>query len=413
MTGDEPRLRRAAAAPRSRATVPIALLAFVGLGIPDGMLGVAWPSIRATFDEPLSGLGWLLLAGTCGYLTASSASGFVSDRLGTGVLLMGAAAASSAAMLAFAIVPVWPLLLLGALVLGLGGGAVDAGANAYMALAHGTGPMNLLHACYGFGAAIGPLAITATLAGGRSWRAPYAGMIGLELALLAAFALTARSWSGRRTATALSGPPAAAPRWTLLSVGLALFFTYTAIEVATGQWSYTFLTAARAIPTAGAGLAVSAYWAGLTVGRLGAAVVGRRLGLLRLLHASVVLTLAALALFWWAPAPAGGAGLVLAGVGLAPIFPALVTLTPPRVGESAAARVVGLQLGAAGAGGSLGPAAIGLVLQRGGAGLLAPCLMAGGAALAALHLAAAWLARPRAGRPPAFPPPEREVRVGD
>jgi fucose permease len=175
---------------------------------------------------------------------------------------------------------------------------------------------------------------------------------------------------------------------------MALFFVYTGIEVAAGQWSYTFLTMARDAPAAAAGLAVSAYWGGLTAGRIGAALLGKRVAPLPMLHASVALVVVALALFWWSPVPAVGlAGLVLAGVGFAPIFPMLVTLTPRRLGEDVAARAVGVQLGAAGSGASLAPAAVGVLLQRSGAGLLAPCLMAGGIALAVLHAAAVGLDR--------------------
>jgi len=371
------------------------LLAFVVLGLPDGMLGVAWPSIRATFDQPLGALGQLLLVGTAGYLSGSGVSGFLTDRYGTGVLLVGSAIALSAAMLAFAAAPAWPLLLAGALALGLGGGGIDAGANAYVTLRHGAGTMNLLHACYGVGATLGPLAVTAALAGGVSWRVPYAGMLGLEMALLAVYALTFRLWGGRRRERAAAAG-AVPGRWLLVAVSLALFFAYTAVEVAAGQWSFTFLTVARDEPVTAAGLAVSAYWGGLTAGRVAAALLGGRVRPITLLHVSVVVTVASLGLFWWSPSPALGlAGLVLAGAGLAPIFPALVTLTPSRVGEGLAARVVGLQLGAAGSGGSLGPAGIGVLLQRGGVGLLTPCLLAGGAVLAALHVAATLLARPR------------------
>jgi fucose permease len=378
-----------------RATIPIALVAFVALGLPDGMLGVAWPSIRATFHQPLAALGQLLVVGTAGYLTGSGGSGFLTDRFGTGILLVGGAAASAAAMLAFAAAPSWPLLLLGGLVLGLGAGAVDAGANAFVALRHGVGTMNLLHACYGVGATLGPLAITGALSTGLSWRVPYVAMVVAELALLVAYAVTSRAWGGRRRERAAAAGPVPG-RWTLLGVSLALFFVYTGIEVSAGQWSFTFLTMARHAPLAAAGLAVSAFWGGLTAGRVAAALAGGRLRPLPLLNVSTATTIVALALFWWSPHPAVGlAGLVLAGVGFAPIFPALVTLTPGRVGEALAARAVGLQLGAAGSGASLTPAAIGLLLQRGGAGLLAPCLLAGGAVFAVLHVGATMLARGR------------------
>lgn len=378
-----------------RWALPIALVAFVALGLPDAMLGVAWPSMRATFDQPLAALGQLLLAGTFGYLTGSTASGFVSDRFGTRAVLVGSALAWAAAMLAFAAAPAWPLLLLGIVALGIGGGGIDAGLNAFVALRHGPGAMNLLHGCYGIGATIGPLVLTAVLAGGRSWRLPYVGLLALQLGLVVAYALTGRAWGGRRPPRGAASRPVAIP-WALAAAGLALFFVYTGVEVATGQWSYTFLTTARAAPPTAAGVAVSAFWAGLTVGRFGAALAGRRVAPLALLHASVVVTIVALALFWWSPAPAVGyAGLVLAGVGLAPVFPALVTLTPRRVGEDVAARVVGLQLGAAGSGASLAPAGVGVLLQWGGTALLAPCLLAGGVVLAALHVVAVALSRGR------------------
>jgi fucose permease len=378
-----------------RSAMPIALVAFVALGLPDAMLGVAWPSMRVTFDQPLAALGQLLLAGTFGYLTGSTASGFLSDRFGTRTVLIGSALAWATAMLAFAAAPAWPLLLLGMVALGIGGGGIDAGLNAFVALRRGPGAMNLLHACYGIGATIGPLVLTAVLAGGRSWRLPYAGLLVLQLVLVVAYTLTPRAWGGRRPPREAAASPVAIP-WVLVAAGLALFFVYTGLEVATGQWSYTYLTTARAAPPTAAGVAVAAFWAGLTAGRLGAALLGGRLAPATLLHASVAITIVAMALFWWSPAPAVGyLGLVLAGVGLAAVFPALVTLTPRRVGENVAARVVGLQLGAAGAGASLAPAGVGVLLQWRGTALLAPCLLAGAAALAALHAVATALAARR------------------
>src|SRR5262245_14949794 len=130
------------------------------------MLGVAWPSMRGTFGQPLAALGLVLLGLTCGYLAASAASGFVEVRLGTAAVLMAGLAASAVGTLAFATAPSWPLLVLAAFFLGLGAGSVDAGANAYVALEHGVAPLNLLHAGYGLGAALGPAVMTVLLAAG-------------------------------------------------------------------------------------------------------------------------------------------------------------------------------------------------------------------------------------------------------
>ena len=377
-----------------RSTVSIALVAFVALGLPDGMLGVAWPSMRTTFGQPLAALGVVLLGLTCGYLTGSAASGFVEARLGTAAVLAAGFSASACAMVAFAAAPAWPLFVGGALVLGLGAGSVDAGANAYVALEHGVRPLNLLHACYGVGAAAGPAVMTALLIAGAVWRLAYVGMVAAEVALLAAVAVTWRSWSRIRHSSAPNRRPGVRVPMALVGVSLAMFFVYTAVEVGAGQWSYTFLTHARAAPIQAAGLAVSGFWAGLTLGRLAAAAAGGRLGPLGLLHASVAVTVAALALYWWGHwLPVELPALAAAGFGLGPIFPALVALTPARVGEAAASRVVGLQIAAASAGGSLGPAGIGLVLQGGGPALLTPCLVAGAAVLTALHLATSLVVR--------------------
>ena len=378
----------------ARSAVPITLVAFVALGLPDGMLGVAWPSMRTTFGQPLAALGVVLLGLTCGYLAGGAASGFVEARLGTAAVLTAGFTASACAMLAFATAPDWPLFLAGALVLGLGAGSVDAGANAYMALEHGVGPLNLLHACYGLGAALGPALMTVLLAAGAVWRLAYAGMVVAELALLAAVVITGRSWSRTPPSSVPNRRSSGALPLAIVGLSLAMFFVYTAVEVGAGQWSYTFLTGTRAFPIEAAGLAVSGYWAGLTLGRLAAAATGDRLGPLRLLQASVAVTVAAFALYWWADwMPVELLALAAAGFGLGPIFPALVALTPSRAGEAAASRVVGFQIAAASAGGSLGPAGIGVVLQGAGAGLLTPCLAAGAAVFTALHLATSLITR--------------------
>jgi len=322
------------------------------------------------------------------------ASGFVEVRLGTAAVLTAGLAASAAAMLAFASAPSWLLLVLAAFVLGLGAGSVDAGANAYMALEHGVGQLNLLHACYGLGAALGPAVMTALLAAGLVWRLAYAGMVAVELALLVAVGSTWRSWSGTCRTPARKGKPGAAVPFALVGASVAMFFVYTGVEVAAGQWSYTFLTASRAVPHPAAGLAVSGYWAGLTVGRLAGYATGDRLGPLRLLHISVAVTVAAVAIYWWGHSPvAAVAALAAIGAGLGPIFPSLVALTPLRVDEAAVSRIVGLQVAIASAGGSLGPAAVGVVLQGKGPGLLPACLAAGTAVLLSLHLVTTVAAR--------------------
>lgn len=152
----------------------VALAAFVMLGLIDGALGVAWPSIRGTFGRGLSDLGLLLFFGSAGYVIASTGYGWLHEKLGTGVLLSGGSVVLVLGMAGVAAAPVWGVVAASAVLIGLGGGLVDTGMNAHAALAFDVGSINLLHACYGVGATLGPVAITISLVagipGGRGMR---------------------------------------------------------------------------------------------------------------------------------------------------------------------------------------------------------------------------------------------------
>ena len=145
----------------------LASLAFVSLGLPDGLLGVAWPSMRADFGLPLDALGVLLAAFTSGYVSASFAGGRLLARLGLGALLAVSCFLTGLSLLGYALAPAWGMVVALALVAGLGAGGIDTGINTYAAERHGPGMLNWLHACYGIGAAGGPAIMTAVLATAR------------------------------------------------------------------------------------------------------------------------------------------------------------------------------------------------------------------------------------------------------
>src|SRR5439155_1321913 len=175
----------------------------------------------------------------------------------------------------YAVASAWPVMVACALLAGLGAGAIDARINAFAAARFSAGVVTWLHACYGVGAMLGPLLMTATLAAGLGWRWGY-GLLGLLLAGMAlAFALTLALWrlspdtgGSRRDTEGLVATLTYAPVWP----GMALFFLYTGLEVTAGQWSYTLLTEARGVAPTTAGVAVAAYWGSLTVGRVVAGV---------------------------------------------------------------------------------------------------------------------------------------------
>ena len=396
---------RAVPAPIVRTSVLLlAYFAFISLGLPDGLLGVGWPSIATEFRVGTDAVGLLLFAGTAGYLVSSVAAGFSIARLGVGRLLAGSTALASLALAGYAVSPAFAFLVPCALIAGFGGGAIDAGLNAYAAGAFGPKHMYWLHAFFGLGVAIGPLIMTGVLSGGLSWHWGY-GIVASGQALLAvAFAVTARSWAqhGAQRPAAAPGAearPAAgdAPAKTRIAVTLAIpavwlsaaaFAVYVALEISAGLWAFLFLTDGRGISAAVAGICVSAYWASLFVGRVVQGFIVERVGTTRILVGSLLGLLTGSALVA-VPGPGwlAVAGLMVIGFAAAPVFPLLTLTTKDRVGAAHADRAIGLQIGASGLGGALIPAGVGVLIDRVGEQALGPSLVALSLLLIALYAA--------------------------
>ncbi|SCG17323.1 Fucose permease [Micromonospora echinofusca] len=389
-------------APPRASLLLLAYLAFVSLGLPDGLIGVGWPSIRADFGVPTEAVGLVLTAGTAGYLTSSVLAGFTLARLGVGWLLAGSTLLASLALTGYALTPGLILMVGCALVLGLGSGAIDSGLNAYAAGAFGPRHMNWMHAFFGLGVALGPLIMTGALSAGLSWRWGYGLVAGAQLALAAAFALTVRAWRDRTPARGPAGPAtgkaAVAPpavtrvretlRLPAVWLGAAAFAVYVAIEVAAGLWAFLLLTEGRGLGAAVAGVCVSGYWGSLFVGRVVQGVVAERLGAATVLRGSLVgMALGAVLIALPAPAWVAVAGLFVVGFAAAPVFPLLTLTTVERVGTAHADRTIGLQIAAAGLGGALVPAGIGVLLGNTSVELLGPALVVLTLGLIALHTA--------------------------
>jgi fucose permease len=189
----------------------LAYLAFISLGLPDGLLGVGWPSIRSEFTVPTEAVGLLLTSGTVGYLVSSVVAGFSIARLGVGWLLAGSTALASLALAGYAASPALPSMIGCALLLGLGSGAIDAGLNAYAADAFGPRHMNWMHACFGLGVAAGPMIMTAVLGADLAWRWGYGIVAAAQAVLALAFVLTVGIWTRRPPAPAAAVPVSAPP----------------------------------------------------------------------------------------------------------------------------------------------------------------------------------------------------------
>jgi len=365
--------------------VAVALVAFVLLGWADGSLGVAWPTMRSSFTRPLSDLGLLLAFGSSGYLSASAGYGWAHRRAGTGRLLVIGCALFGIGLTGVAIAPAWAMVAISAILLGLGGGLIDTGMNAHAALAFDVRSINLLHGAFGVGATIGPLVMALSLGAGLAWRGGYGLAAIAQLAVVLVVWRSRGEWAGAEVVSGeddLELPRRLVRRWAML----VLFFLYTGVEVATGQWSFTLLTEARGLSTASAGFWVAAYWGGLTAGRFGVGSVGGRFKPSSILDGSVVTAVVGVAILWLDPLGLGYAGLPVAGLGFAAVFPTLVSLTPARIGRSRSTSSIGYQMAAANVGAATIPWVLGAVAGAAGLTALGPGLFVAVTALAIAHL---------------------------
>jgi fucose permease len=368
-------------------TATIAFGGFVILGLPTGMLGIAWPSIRAELDAPLAGLGVVLAAMTVAQFGSSALSGVVRQRFGTIALLLVPTALAAGGLLLFTLAQTWPTIILAAAVLGAGLGLLDAAFNTEAALRRGIRFMAALHASWAVGATLGPALIGLVLVVAGSWRLGYAvaalAFVGFAIATYLVRGDLAAAPETEDAPIAASG----ARRWSVM--GAALMFVYVGIELGAGQWSFTRLTADGALSDGLAGLAVFLYWSALATGRIALAFFGTRVSAEMLIDLSVAGTFAGALAFWMLPAPiAALLALPSVGFSLSVFVPVLLYLIPRRVGRTAAPHVIGYLVAAGMIGGAVLPAAIGLVLQSTGVASLGICLSALAAIFGLLHIAA-------------------------
>ncbi|MGB6422188.1 MAG: MFS transporter [Anaerolineales bacterium] len=345
----------------------MAFLSFVSLGMYEGSLGVAWPSIRHDFGLPLDYLGMLLVASTCGVLVSSFNSGWLLSRIDFGVLLVTANLLRAAGMLGYVVVPEWWMVIASALLVGLGAGTIDSGMNTFVAARYSSGPLNWLHACYGLGAMTTPLIITRLLANGQDWRLGFIIIAVLQIILAFYFAFNLKHWPSRlllndaQNNTQERAPSSLTLGMLIVWLGIAVFFFSTGVELSVGQWSFTLFTESRAVSVNRAGLWVSIFWGSLTFGRILFGFITERIGPTRLLRLGMVGMILGTLLLWLNPANLlGFSGLALIGFSIAPIFPVMIGLSPARFGQQNAANAIGFQVAAAYLGSALIPALVGV-----------------------------------------------------
>lgn len=348
------------------------LLSFVGyiaLGMPDAVIGPAWPSLRAHFDLPVDALGAVLITTTTGSVIASTGTSWILRRMGIGHLLTASCLVTAASLTGYVFAPAWTVFVLMGLLSGIGAGAIDTAINTFAALRYSARVVNVLHAFYGVGAAAGPAIMTAMLVTNRGWQAGYGVIIALEVALAIAFFLTRAQWPTPQSSTEHHRDVSLLQTMRLGRVQLSMlvFFVYTGCEAAVGAWAFSLLFEARDFSTSTAGAAVTIYWIGLFASRLGYAFLPSGTNPVRVIRASIVSAFAGIVVLMLDLSPVIDiATIALIGFASGPIFPSLISTTPARVGENHTANTVGLQIAMASMGLALIPSLCGVVAARAG-----------------------------------------------
>lgn len=348
----------------------LSFIAFISLGLPDGLLGVAWPGIRSHFDLPLDALGGVLIFSTGGYMLSSFFSGVLIRRLGIGGLLSLSCAATASALFIYATAPCWWVFVMFAAVGGLGAGAIDAGINTFVAQNHSERMMQWLHASFGIGVTLGPIIMTAGISLTSRWQIGYFFVAAAQGVLAIIFLFTKKMWGDIQTNNRNNHP--AENEATLFEtirkipalLSMLMFFIYTGVELGLGLWAYSLLTGSRGIAPNVAGFITSSYWATFTIGRILAGWYTGKIPVRKVIYISVALAIIGVILLYTNLGQLTTIlGFTISGFAVAPIFPALVSDTESRVGPRHQANTIGMQIACAGLGAALLPSLAGVLAR--------------------------------------------------
>lgn len=373
--------------------LPVIYLTFISLGLPDSLLGTAWPVMHVDLGAPVAAQSLISIIISCCTIVSSLLTARLVRHLGTGRLTVLSVALTAAAILGFSTTGAFWQLCLIAIPYGLGAGAIDAALNNYVALNYGARHMSWLHCCWGIGASVGPLVMGWALGASMGWPGGYLAIGAVQVAITVVLLLSVPLW--RQAAdtdsagegkgknkdededkAANEGTGGAPTNRELLSLpgaraAIGSFGTYCALEGSIGLWIASYLTMARGIDASTAASIVAQFYLGITLGRLVSGFIAQWLtseNQIRLGQALVAVGLIGLIVL---DGPlAAGACVLVAGLGCAPIYPSIVALTPKRFGERASQGLVSLQMACAYAGSMLVPPIFGLVAGAGGSPLI-------------------------------------------
>lgn len=367
--------------------LPIIYLTFISLGLPDSLLGTAWPVMHVDLGAPVAAQSLISIIISCCTIVSSLLTARLVRRLGTGRLTALSVALTAVAILSFSVTNAFWQLCLIAVPYGLGAGAIDAALNNYVALNYGARHMSWLHCCWGIGASVGPLVMGWALGGRMGWPGGYLAIGAVQVAITVVLLFSISLWrraagagpagEGESESGAEDGEKSSTPtNRELLSLpgaraAIGSFGTYCALEGSIGLWIASYLTMARGIDASTAASIVAQFYLGITLGRLISGFIAQWLTSENQIRLGQALVAAGLTGLIMLDGPlAAGACVLVAGLGCAPIYPSIVALTPKRFGQRASQGLVSLQMACAYAGSMLVPPIFGLVAGAGGSPLI-------------------------------------------
>ena len=372
----------------------IIYLSFISLGLPDSLLGAAWPTMYPQLAAPVSYAGIISLIIAAGTVVSSLQSDRLTRRFGTGRVTAFSVATTAVALFGFSVSSRFWQLCLWAIPYGLGAGSVDASLNNYVALHYKSKHMSWLHCMWGVGASAGPYIMGFVMTHGGSWNGGYRSIALVQIVLTAILFCSLPLWKGRPQVTDDAGNQVEAKPLSLRQVlnipgvkqVLVCFFCYCALEQTTGLWASSYLTLHKGVsPETAAGFA-SMFFLGITAGRALSGFLTMRLSDVQMIRlgqgligGGIVIMLLPLG------AAASLAGFVIIGLGCAPVYPCIIHSTPAHFGADKSQAIIGIQMACAYVGTCLMPPLFGLIANHISVALLPWYLIAILALMVVMH----------------------------
>ena len=351
----------------------IIYLAFISLGLPDALLGAAWPSMYPQFDVPVSYAGIISMIIALGTVVSSLQSDRLTKKLGTGKVTALSVCMTAMALFGFAASHSFGMLCLWAIPYGLGAGSVDASLNNYVALHYESRHMSWLHCMWGVGASAGPYIMGYALTAGWGWNSGYHIIAVLQIVLTAILLCSLPLWKQRPAEVLQDGKvqPAKALsiREVLQLAGareiLVCFFCYCALEQTTGLWASSYLTLHKGVSADTAASFASMFYLGITVGRALSGFLTMKLNDVQMIRlGEVIIGIGVLVMLLPFGQSLSLTGLILIGLGCAPVYPCVIHSTPAHFGADKSQAIIGIQMACAYVGTCLMPPVFGLIANH-------------------------------------------------